>query len=95
MFDYDTLRDDLREHVMEIVFTKVSDGLNRQMKCTLKRELLPLLTEEQYKILTKKKHSAEDKEVLTVWDLHANGNKGDWRSFRVDHIVSSQILDHF
>jgi len=87
LVDYDDLRSTLRENVVEVIFTKL-DGTNRRMKATLKRSFLPAhLTNEEYKRAAVE--STGDKETLTVWDL----GKKDWRSFRIDRVLSTQVLD--
>jgi len=70
----------LTEDIYTIKFTKV-DGTVRDMNCTLKESLLPK-QEKSTDISTNKKKPNEN--VLPVWDLD---NK-QWRSFRVDSIIS-------
>ena len=59
--------------VITVIFTKVSDGSTRVMKCTLQGEYLPPLTGSNHK---------RSEEVLPVWSVDDNG----WRSFRLDSI---------
>jgi hypothetical protein len=70
----------LIEDIYTIKFTKV-DGTVRDMNCTLKESILPKLEEPT----TRKKKPNDN--VLPVWDLD---NK-QWRSFRVDSIISYTV----
>lgn len=67
----------LKDNIYTVIFRKV-DGTIRNMRCTLKPDLMPLGSEVHHKI-----HG------VTVWDLD---NK-DWRSFRVDS-VQTMIKDN-
>lgn len=75
MIDKETLKNDLKEWIMTVTFTK-KDGTKRLMKCTLIKHLLPKVEEMKGK--------AENPDVLAVWDLDNEG----WRSFRLDSIES-------
>jgi hypothetical protein len=66
----------LHEGILNVSFTKV-DGSHRDMKCTLKKELLP----ESYIDSTENKKK-ESTETICVWDLDKEG----WRSFRIDSV---------
>ncbi|NBP02159.1 MAG: DUF2693 domain-containing protein [Proteobacteria bacterium] len=74
-----TFREWLRSHLvygeMKVVFTK-KDGSEREMKCTLKPELVV----EYVKKTDKEKVVSE--ETCAVFDLE----KQEWRSFRYDSI---------
>ena len=58
--------------VITVVFTKVSDGSTRVMKCTLQGEYIPPLAGSNHK---------RSEDVLPVWELGVG-----WRSFRLDSI---------
>jgi hypothetical protein len=61
----------LRMHdPVEIVFTK-SDGTVREMKCTLKEDVVP-----------KVENPKTSDTLCTVWDTHI----GDWRSFKFENV---------
>lgn len=85
MYKRDDLLKDLRQHVAEVTFTKVN-GERRVMRCTLDSRYMPAYDE---KYLEEQHKKAENKDVLAVWDLHANG----WRSFRIDTVEYVQIID--
>lgn len=78
-FNTDEGRDWIISHLklgpMDIKFVK-KDGTLRNMKCTLKEDLM--LPYEKKTEKTK----AENKEILAVYDL----DKESWRSFRLDSI---------
>lgn len=69
----------LKENVCVVSFKK-KDGTNRNMKCTLKENVIPKATKEDP--LSQKKIRALNEEVLPVWDVEKEG----WRSFRVDSV---------
>ena len=71
----------LKRNLMKVVFTK-ANGEERIMNCTLHDSVLP----EQPISGIKKK---ENKEVLSVWDVDANG----WRSFRMDSIKEVKVVE--
>jgi len=75
----DWLKNLLKESVVTVVFTKV-DGSEREMKATLKEDLLPVVEKTD----TTKPERKKSDEVLAVFDTEAEG----WRSFRWDSIVS-------
>jgi len=74
----------LRENIAEVTFTKKSTGETRVMRCTLNAQHLPEQTQEQ---ATRAKQF--NPEVVSVFDL----DKQDWRSFRIDSIVSVAVLE--
>jgi len=79
--EYETSRKWLVSHLkfgpVTVKFKK-SNGEEREMKCTLNEGiLLPY----QSKTENTKKYNPE---VLPVWDI----DKGEWRSFRYDSIIS-------
>lgn len=71
----------LKRNLMKVVFTK-TNGEERIMNCTLHDSILP----EQPISGIKKK---ENLEVLSVWDVDANG----WRSFRMDSIKEVKVVE--
>jgi hypothetical protein len=84
-FERDALLRDLREGVIEVLFTKVDDT-DRVMKCTLMPQLLP----ETYKVKADESFHERNPNVLAVWDVENNG----WRSFRIEQVRYVQALDH-
>jgi hypothetical protein len=87
MYDRELILKELREHVMEVSFTKVN-GDNRIMRCTLRKDLLPptYIAEE-----TKEKtFHKENPDVIAAWDVQANG----WRSFRIDSVSYLQDVSY-
>ena len=80
MINKDTLKQQLRESVKTITFTK-TDGTQRVMKCTLQSTVIPPADPD--KAPSARKTSDE---ALAVWDVDAAG----WRSFRYDAIISVQ-----
>lgn len=76
-------KDLLKESIVEVSFNKKSTGELRTMRCTLNPKYLP----EQVAGATKTK--ADNPEVVSVFDL----DKQDWRSFRIDSVVSLAALE--
>ena len=76
-------KDLLKESIVEVSFNKKSTGELRTMRCTLNPKYLP----EQVAGATKTK--ADNPEVVSVFDL----DKQDWRSFRIDSVVSLATLE--
>ena len=68
----DRLRDELRNNILTVTFTKVN-GEERVMNCTLISSYLP----------ETKGGSSSDK-VITVWDTDKNA----WRAFRPTSVKS-------
>ena len=67
---------------MKVNFTK-TDGTVREMICTL---------QESFTIPYEKKtdkQKPENNDILAVWDVE----KHAWRSFRVDSIISAEIVE--
>lgn len=85
-FDYkdpifkEWLIDVLKAEDCTITFTK-SDGTERVMKCTLRKEAIV----EYVKKTERTRKVVED--TIQVWDLENNG----WRSFRMDSIRSIEF----
>jgi hypothetical protein len=80
----DILLETLKVEEMTITFTK-KDGTDRVMRCTLSPELLPQVVEQTEKTSKTTKKKSDD--VLSVWDLDANG----WRSFRWDSVKALEF----
>lgn len=78
---YDEMKRILVSNVAVVTFTKVSDGSTRVMMCTLIESFLPT-------VLGTRKDKSKPQTVIPVWDIEAN----DWRSFRLDKIISVEIL---
>lgn len=68
----------LRQSDCEVTFKKV-DGELRVMPCTLRSEALPEKTLSENKRI--REHNTN---VISVWSL----DRREWRSFRVDNVVS-------
>jgi hypothetical protein len=85
----DSILKDLREYVIEVHFEKVN-GENRNMRCTLRPDLLPPSYREQ---LSEQKEEIEfhqkNPNVIAAWDVQ----KGGWRSFRVDSVKYLQNVN--
>jgi hypothetical protein len=67
----------LESGVINVKFTK-TDGSEREMKCTLMKELVKpheKKTDREKKI---------NENIISVWDIDKEG----WRSFRYDSIIS-------
>lgn len=75
-FDRNEVLEQLRERVCRVIFTKVN-GEERDMQCTLNMDLIP--TEKQPK--TGKEYNDA---VVRAFDI----NKEEFRSFRVENIIS-------
>jgi len=76
------IQDLLRQGECEVVFTK-ANGDEREMVCTLHTDYLPEFDED-----AAKGNNNETEDVVTVWDVEADG----WRRFRIDSIVSGPVL---
>ena len=80
----------LRNHVVIVVFTKLSDGSRREMRCTLKEDLLP---EDPHGKLpdgtdgNKKPMQYRNPHVVRVYDLDKKG----YRSFSMETILTAEI----
>lgn len=84
MFDNVSEKAALREHLKAGVVTvkfKKKDGTVRDMKCTLKEDLVVSYDKKS----EKKKTISED--VCSVFDL----DKNEWRSFRYDSVISMRF----
>jgi len=72
----------LNNNIVEVSFTK-ANGESRVMRCTLLESYLPEQLDIEETIQKKKSDTN-----IAVWDL----DKGSWRSFRKDSVVSWQKL---
>ena len=89
MFDRDSLLNDLRNGVIEVHFTKV-DGSQRAMRCTLKKNLLPVSYQQDVQEQNEETgFHQRNPEVIACWSTGDNG----WRSFRVDSVIWAQAVD--
>lgn len=75
----DELKTTLLGGVCDIRFTKV-DGTIREMRCTLKSDLVPSPEHKP------ESNRTVNESVLPVWDLDKEG----WRSFRIDSVIDVQ-----
>lgn len=73
------LREQLKDHIVEVKFTKANGEL-RTMRSTLKEDFIPTL---------KGGMSTASEDVLTVVDV----DKNEWRRFRTDSIVETTVLE--
>ena len=78
MYTREDVANILSKGIYTVSFTKVN-GEHRNMRCTLKNDLIP---ETQSNTQSETRKINED--VLAVWDLENNG----WRSFRLDSLIS-------
>jgi hypothetical protein len=78
-FNYDNLKEQLQSGVLNVTFTK-KNGEDRDMLCTLMADKLPKVEIKEVKEGEEKKERAENRDVLAVYDLEAEG----WRSFLLD-----------
>jgi hypothetical protein len=90
IYERDKLIADLKQSVVEVTFTKVN-GDRRIMRCTLDPRQLPAMTNEQVEHLSTQQKREENKDVIAVWDVQANG----WRSFRIDSVQYVQQVDAY
>ena len=72
----------LRQHEVEITFTKVN-GDERTMPCTLVDNKLPKQE------ITEVKERKRSTETISVWCT----DKNEWRSFRVANVTKFTVLD--
>lgn len=72
----------LRDSVVTVTFVK-KDGTERDMRCTLRKDKLPIFQESTEEKKTRKK----SEEAVAVYDLE----KEAWRSFRWDSIKRIQF----
>ena len=72
------IKDVLTNGVATVSFQK-ADGTKRDMKCTLKEDLLPAAPVKAEGVVSRPVNES----VLAVWDL----DNSAWRSFRIDSIL--------
>ena len=70
----------LKNEIVTITFTK-KDGTDRDMRCTLKQDLLPV-TEVVESTNEDKPKRAKSETSVAVFDLDLNG----WRAFSIDSV---------
>ena len=80
----DDMKATLLKNVCDVRFTKV-DGTTRDMRCTLKEDLLPEPVASDTEISRNRKPNDS---VQVVWDL----DKKAWRSFRIDSVLEMQLV---
>jgi hypothetical protein len=86
MIDKPQLINNLRKHILDIVFQK-KDGSMRTMKCTLMPSYLPALTEEQEaKLKDKPSQESTLTNIVTVWEINVG-----WRSFDINEVQDVQF----
>ena len=76
----DELTEFLKENIVTVTFTKVSDGSTRKMNCTLLEDFLPPLVGSG--------NSKKNPDVIPVWSIEDEG----WRSFRIDSIIDIEVI---
>lgn len=74
--DEKVLKDALHNGVVVVSFTK-ANGESRDMRCTLRSDLIPATP-----IVEGKTPKKENPDVQAVWDM----DKQAWRSFRLDSV---------
>jgi hypothetical protein len=77
MQNLDLLKQALYEGVVSVTFTK-KDGSTREMKATLKSDLLPATPVQE----NSQKKPQQDPNLVHVYDTQAQG----WRSFRMERL---------
>ena len=80
-FRNEVLKSNLRENIVQVNFIK-KDGTQRNMRCTLRPDLLPQQTDIEEAV-----SKTPNADVLAVWDLDKEG----WRSFRYDSIIGFTV----
>jgi hypothetical protein len=78
------LSDLLHNHMMKICFMK-KDETQREMLCTLQKDLLPLIEEIAEEVTNK----PINEPLIPVWDVINNG----WRSIIIDRIYHYEIVE--
>lgn len=79
-YDRNDMIKQLQQRDCRVIFKKVN-GEERDMVCTLREDALPPASKDP---ITQKKVREVNPEVLAVWDV----NKGAFRSFRVENVIS-------
>ena len=83
--DRNILLEILSKGKCNVTFVKL-DNSTRKMLCTLNSDLLP---GKYTKYPEKISRSAEDPDLLPVWDVE----RGDWRSFRISNTLSVETIE--
>ena len=78
-----TLDDLLKDTVVTVKFTKVTDGSVRTMACTKNFALIPAAEYPKQDSLPAK----VNEDILKVFDME----KCSWRSFRKDSVISYEV----
>jgi len=81
----DYLKEVLHNSEVKVKFFK-KDGSERDMRCTLRADLLPEQTDIEEQVQKK----TPNPDLLVVWDLDKNA----WRSFRLDSIIGFSENTH-
>jgi len=79
-FDRAWMIEQLRQRDCRVIFTK-ANGEERDMVCTLREDVIPASSSDNN---TEPKTKGYSDSAIRVIDV----NKGEWRSFRVDSVVS-------
>jgi hypothetical protein len=77
----ESVKNALHKGVVAVDFTK-TNGEVRQMRCTLRSDMIPAAP-----VIEGKTPKKENPDVQAVWDL----DKGAWRSFRFDSLISVSL----
>ena len=80
LMNRDEMINELRKRDCRVIFKK-ANGEERDMVCTLREEVIPSFT---YDNNTEPKTNGYSDTAIRVIDV----NKGEWRAFRVDSVVS-------
>ena len=78
---YEEIVNTLREGVVNLSFTKVKDGEVREMKATLVSDMIPA---DKMPKTDANANTEKNQLAVRVFDLDLN----DWRSFRVDSLLT-------
>ena len=84
MYDRQRVKDALYNGIVIVNFTK-TNGEAREMRCTLRGDMIPPAPVVEGKTVNAKK---ENPDVQAVWDL----DKESWRSFRFDTLNGFQVV---
>jgi len=79
VYKRENIKEVLSNHIARVKFMK-TDGTERVMECTLQESILPKVEEVSNRPV--------NEAVLPVWDVEKNA----WRSFRIDSIMSVQVI---
>jgi hypothetical protein len=79
---------DLKANAVKVFFTKVN-GEKRELKCSLRPDLLPPHTVHEH--LDEMHNKEENKDIIAVWDLDSGG----WKSFHIDSVYYVEIFEAY